>query len=1716
MTQIDPLILRKLDAFSQRRRQLIILRGICAAAATLLLAMMVVALIDAIFVLPDAARWGLSIAAYLAVIVVEWRASLRLLLHAPGPRRLARLVEHAEPKLREDLLSAVELGEAHPAETFDSEQFRSLVQSDVAQRMEGMDMERLLPVNLVRRYIGVGIVAAVICLVAFVLSGLQFGTLLLRALAPGANLARVSRVQVRIVEPSSPDKVVAQGETEALVIEISGRRVNAAKLEMITGSGREVLKMTPLDADRFSATIQVGREDVSYRVFAGDAVTKRFVLHAVARPHVVTFDKTFTFPGYVHQEPRRVTEENGDLIALEGSEVELRLETNQKIREGELRIEQGKKSYNVPLTAEGGQLVAKVPLSASGTYRVHLVGADTGFENKFSPEYELRAEPDLVPQVELELPKQDLILPANEIVEVQGTASDDQGLAKVSQWVKINEGQWQEIPLTKSAGLKASVERRWDLYEQGVKPGDLLTTKLVAVDLKGTRAESRALRLTITKSGFEPKRLAALEAQRALYETLKALRTAGERFEKRGREALEQIGRLADGDEQRRQVAVSADGAFAEFAQQADKAWTQLETTLKAAEAGHVGADLTQIGRALSRMNAGTAQFARALLDAVLANPLQPAARDLIRSFADECNRTEQRTRQVEDWHRQLLMSEEFEVMAENLNVVASESRRLGELAVNTKENAAQWTQIANRLRVVLSESRSIDAIMDAAAPRVQGDRLKWVRKQTEEARVAMEKALAAGEPGPALLAPTQNFARVAEAVSRNVLENYRDLLTRAAHEHAEMVREIQPTYANFEKLREELARISSRKEWPDETRTALAERRWEQRGLVLKQHGDLEETRVASDAYFVSDVRLATLALEALRMASAAAEAKENKKNLDTLDKTFRLLEVGHNVGETLDGLLQLAAAERWEFATAHARTGDPRDWRWLEMRLRALPDELGRIQPEEALRPAVQEAQKILAEAQRPPAWPDVEREMQERFNPQREPVAVVKPVEELAAQVKRALDLLRQPMDEARQRLATMAPKLHEMMADLAKKTEELKEKTEEQAQKAAEKQPEQVQTDAQQALAQQQKLNDRVETLKDALRAEANKQDILKDDGRERARDADDALAMLKEPPPKAEQALTEATQAASAAEKTEALKNAAQEQKKLASALEQLAKHYENAEQGKAAETRTALRAAEEQLGVKEAMDKQFAKAEELAKMAEQSPEELLKKLEQALAKNPAMQQELSSISRDTLDQAATKLSEASTRENQVARDVQKMAAEQQAQMAANNPPQPAQATPQPNASNQAKPQPQPPAAQQPTASNPSPPQPPNASQPPSANPATPQTPPAPNPALAQAAQQQEPIAQSANSAGEDIARAGRHEQRMQNKPPGEKLEALGNRVKETAKQEVPKAGEMLAQAQQAAQATPAVNAANDQLQKQLGELQTAASEPKAAPPAPATPAKGESSAAQAPEKGESPAVPALAKGETPAAPTPAKPSAAPGQTPQQAQANAPAKPAEAQAPGQQAAASPPQPASPAPAAQIPPLPQLPSAFDQMPDPKMTATPQEQVWMARTLDSLDAALHSEPNAAEPAEGSQQQAQGQQPGQQQQPQPGQKPGQQPGQQAKDLAQAKQAMNSAAQAAAAAMRASRAQKPSENSADPTDDGPEQAVSRTGSKAQADAKAHGKLADAKNKAGEWGKLPKKVAEQLSRGQNENVAGEYRNQVETYYRVIAEKSKKP
>lgn len=1764
--QIDPLILQKLQAFSQRRRQLIIRRGIYAAIATLLAAMMLVAFIDWLFVLPDAARWALSGAAYLAIVVVEWRSCLRLLVSAPTPETLARLVEHAEPKLREDLLSAVELGRAQSGSVFDSEQFRALVQSDVAARMEKLDMDQLLPAQLLRRYVFIAAAIGVVCVVAFALTGFQFGTLMMRALLPMANFARVSKVQVKIVEPAPAEMRVPQGDTLPLIVELSGQRANKAFLETFTpNGGREIVPMSPVGPDRFTATIQVGRENVHYRVRAGDALTKKYQLEAVARPAVVEFQKSYVYPAYAKLEPKVITEENGDLAGLEGSEVELRLRTNQKVRDAELRIEQGKKNTVVPLTAQGDALVAKVPLSLSGIYRVHLVGAESGFENKFSPEYELRAEPDLVPQVELTLPKQDLILPSNEIVDVLGTAADDLALAKVAQWVKINDGKWKETTLSQNSGAEAKVERRWDLFEQGVKPGDLVTMKLVATDLKGNRAESRPLQVTITATGFEAKRMQALNGWRQLYEALKAQQTAATALTKQGNEARQQFERMPENDAQRQQVLLPPAAALEDLAQKNADVLKQLATTIREAVPGHQAANLALMAHLVNRIGTSYVPNARDSYQAAKAMAASPNARDLVRDAVDAGNQTEPRARQALELFRILLTAEEIDVFNENLQIVAQEEDRLTALAHRSGTDAARWVPIADRLRVTLSEMRSLDelagVVMEHGA-RGAPDRMRNLQKVLSKYRASMEKALSVPASGE-LLAPTLEMARAVGDLARQALDLRRDYRGTIANGVQDLLREAQPTFSIFEQLKQDSTRFFRNDRIPVEVGNGLIAGRWQAQLARLKARGDVEEWRPDADTAFINDVRLASRVTQAISERAIGEKPETFAPDLKSIDQHFRVLELGHEVAELHAAVAHLATAERWEIYNPKSRTSNPQDWTWISERLRLLPNELNAALSFESARELGRAVSKIVSEAPQQPFAQALNREMDERFNPQRMPVSTREQADELAAWLQQALNLFRQPMDEARNDLAKLAPTLAETMKQLAKKAEELREKSTNQAQQAHEKMPEETKAEARQALAQQQRLNEKIESLKDALRADANQQNILQAEGRERARDADDALAMLKEPPVRAEEDLTRAAKSEQAAAQELALNQAAEQQQKLAKALEQMSEHYSAMEKGKAEETRTAMRAAEQELGIKEQLDQQFARAEQLAQMANASPEELLAQLEKALPQNPQMQQELSAISQTTLKSAEQQLKQATEQENSVAHNVQKMAAEEQARASA--PPGTPEATPpgatppntpataaanppanQPNApmppqnaqaANSPNAQSSPNAPAPPNATTPNSPAMANASQPANADgqPASPQA----NPMLAQAAQQQQPIGQKAAQAADDIARAGRHEERMENKIAGEQLQQLGAALQQTASQQVPNAQQALQQAQQAMQAQPAVAAANSELQKALAQLSAAANpgDPRAAeqnaaanPQAPAT-----SSAMTPPgvAQPQSPIPgmnqPAKAQASQPASPQGQQPASTPGQaaqsgspqgnqSPQTAAANSPASSPQGSQPSGQ----------PSPAAQQPNGAGQPAAAQQM--AALPASPQEQVWMARTLDALDAALNASAAAQQGAQQAGQQQAGQQQGGQSQQSPqasgntsqaqqtsaAQSANGKPAPQSNPMAQAQSAMTAAAQAAANAARQQRSEAGQPGQQGQAQPGGLQAVSKNGAQGGDAGGPRGSLAEAKNKAGDWGKLPKQMAEQLTQGQREGIAGEYRNQVETYYRVIAEKSKKP
>jgi len=526
---LDPLTQGKIDAFARRRRRLILVRGICAVVSILLVTMTLLAIVDRFFYMPDEARYALSGLAYVAAFIGAWYTCARLVWRSLDPRELARLIEGVRPDLREDLISAVELGDPNGQARWDSEEFREILQTNVARRMESVSVSELLSFQKISAWVWVATGVTTFVVALLLVPGLRYDSLLLRALNPLANIERVSRVKIRIVEPNPAERSVPQGDIVTVRVETSGTETKhvylesfpvAKKSEKIEMPFVEGIRMTavqgqwigfcsdgckakfveapprylgkvkafnpnaapgdarstdpinaacPVDdngvnvARAYESSLAVGREPLQYRVRAGDAMTRKYTLTTFPRPEAVAFKKTYIFPEYAHKPNRVAEEETGDLAELEGSIADLDIRVNQPVTSAKLTIEVSGKPSDIALKATETPLHyrAQVPMAASGIYRVHLVSQQTGFTNKFSPQYEIRCVADLVPRVVLEEPTTDLLVPPDEVVAVKGHAKDDIGLRKVMQAIKVNSADWKETVLKEDPGAEYPIGRMW-------------------------------------------------------------------------------------------------------------------------------------------------------------------------------------------------------------------------------------------------------------------------------------------------------------------------------------------------------------------------------------------------------------------------------------------------------------------------------------------------------------------------------------------------------------------------------------------------------------------------------------------------------------------------------------------------------------------------------------------------------------------------------------------------------------------------------------------------------------------------------------------------------------------------------------------------------------------------------------------------------------------------------------------------------------------------------------------------------------------------------------------------------------------------------------------------------------------------------------------------------------------------------------------------------
>lgn len=1269
---LNPVTQQRLDQFERRRRQLVLTRGICAGLFSFLLLMTLIATVDWLWVLPGSARWSMSLAGYLATGLVVWLTCVRLLVRIPSREELAQFVEMTKPELREQLLSAIELCADDPSRVHDSPVFRQLLQDRVGRQMESVDVSRLLPLKLLARWMMASVAIVAIFLLLLSLPGFPFRQLMTRAILPGANLDRVSRVHVTILQPTPHSLTMPRDETVAVIVETAGGNVDEATLEIRTSSG-EVLRqpMRVHGPMQFAANIAVEEESVEYRILAGDAVTRRYTIRSRLRPHVVNYHKSYHPPEYTRLAETTTTEAHGDLIALEGTRAEVVFEVDQPVADAELRLERsGSEETEVVSLSPDGPLRyrAELPITEPAIYKVHLVGKDTGFDNPFSPKNEIRPEPDLIPRVGfVDIEDPTLLLPPDDILDLEGLAEDDLPLVSLEQRISVNGRDWQSVPLAIDEEARVTVDWQWDMLDLNLKSGDQVTTKLVATDRKGNEGESIPLQVVISSPDFDPDRHAVMEGKGDLYDVLAEMAESVAQHAEAAKEILARlrenptISEIPDSDR-----SVLLDLAH-KVREETDRATTLTLELLPRMPAGADAEELELVARLVARIRSDHMRIPASFLDLPRDPDVSTATNDDLKQIVDSFDQATDDSKHLRDGYCNLLAHNILAAIAADLHGVQKYQTRLLD-----SKTPPSWERLHRHEAVVVNQLRVVEQLARKNASRMQPrmyERLVRHIRWINESRVRLEDAMESEDQRNQLQQAAQRLANdlpgqqqvavIDGNLPRGLLSARRDFAERSGS----LSKPIQHLAEKATQVKSHTAKLS---ETDDSTETRKLQTSIERAIAQLDRFGADGVERLASrrtatqarpdaDTQFASDAGLTRRALTNLLHLLAEEPVDESgiPDILDQIAQAYLVLETGHGAVQLNSAVEHLLSLERWDSQAVTARLDHPRQWEAITdgcehiakgLNAAKYPQELvNRIDHLRWSRPAHEAGSKISDRR-----WRHANH------------VAAAYELAEMKAELDETLEEIQPIMDEARALIAQYAPTLSEMARQAAKELRELEEQTDETAEKLAAAEPEAASEQISGVETRREEVNRQLDDLLDALVEDANQQDLMTDEGRERARDADDSMHMIEEPAAEMNQAMQQAAIAQESEQQAQELTKAADQQERTADALDKVAEHYERVESGEdLADTREALRQAEREMGIARQMDQQYADAEQLAEMAGKSPEDLMAELEAELAQNPAMQEALSEITQDALAQAKNSLEHSAEREAAMERSLEK-------------------------------------------------------------------------------------------------------------------------------------------------------------------------------------------------------------------------------------------------------------------------------------------------------------------------------------------------------------------------------------------------------------------------------------------------------------------------
>ncbi len=469
--------------------------------------------------------WGrlTALFVFLALVAVFLaRQVLPLLLLRINPLYAAYTIERSRPALKNGLLNFL-FFRANPGGM--SEAVYQAIEEQAATNLAKVNVEAAVDRSKLIQigYVLVGIILA--CAAYTLFSPKDLFKSASRVVMPWADLQAPTRTLIAELEPG--DSQAFRGQQVTVKARIEGLPSDGkVTLLYTTADGQTVdraIELTlPVDGYKYAAVLPAGdatlQQPLSYRIEAGDAVTRQYALDVVAAPTIAVNSVEYKYPAYTGLLAQRV-EQQGDVKAIEGTQVTIHALANEPIESAYIDFD-GDATLDQRMQVDGvnAQATFTAALQPDRTQAAHhsyqlVFKNEAGQQNLQPVRHQIEVTRDLAPEIQFVLPKKDEIdLPLNGAVDLEVVANDpDFALRRIKLSTASGKGPLKDVTLLDEVRRGQFVRKiRFTPGKLGLKAGDVVVYSAVAEDNKDplpnrTETPQRRIRL-ISPSGSQAPR----------------------------------------------------------------------------------------------------------------------------------------------------------------------------------------------------------------------------------------------------------------------------------------------------------------------------------------------------------------------------------------------------------------------------------------------------------------------------------------------------------------------------------------------------------------------------------------------------------------------------------------------------------------------------------------------------------------------------------------------------------------------------------------------------------------------------------------------------------------------------------------------------------------------------------------------------------------------------------------------------------------------------------------------------------------------------------------------------------------------------------------------------------------------------------------------------------------------------------------------------------